>query len=137
MPRVAKPRNYMVTIKSPVYCYRSYDEIKDIYNKTVKKMTGVDAQWSSFIAWELDGLNRLHLHTTVKTRKSVNKLAFQQTNWSVHFTEYSDDREDAIQKYIHKHQQSPDALDDMDAISHTSFNLINNDYQKQFWIDFN
>lgn len=132
MPRKAVDHYYLVTIKCSNVKFTSSSDILKVYRRTVSRSQcdGPNYDWSDQIAWELDSLNRLHLHTIVKTNKSVNVRNFCKTNWSVHFQPFPLEDYKKVQDYITKHRQSPDALDDIEAISFCQYHIVNTDYFK-------
>lgn len=76
---------YMVTIKCHAKCHIPKLVLDTILRDLVKKLKRHRAEWSSFCGYEEDSMNRMHLHTLVKTATVPTFAKYQIPGWSIHF----------------------------------------------------
>lgn len=76
---------YLVTIKCHAKCYVPKLVLDTLLQDLVKKLKRHRAEWSSFTGYEEDSVNRMHLHTVVKTATVPTFSKYQIPGWSIHF----------------------------------------------------
>lgn len=108
---------YLVTIKRVKleFCPRNY--LHAHYKRIVNLLQG--AQWSDVVAYELDSLNRLHLHTIVYCEKRPYLKGLQRKGWTIHFQEFPLSDYPRVRNYLDKVNQNPYYLDQIESESYT------------------
>lgn len=101
-------KNFLVTIKG--HSKRHYSKLElDIEWTYLRAMTD-GLEWTEFAAYEEDKIGRMHLHTTCKGKKAPYFKKLQKPGWSLHFKEYPTEDYKRVQKYLIKHNQSPNGI---------------------------
>lgn len=113
-------KDYLVTIKCNSIRYASRLELLQVYSDTVKKLKG--GEWISKVCWELDSFQRLHIHTIVSTSRTPCFKLLQQKGYTVHLEQISEGTYSTVYDYIHKHNQHPACIDNIDNLSYYSHN---------------
>lgn len=73
----------------------------------VKRMLG-NVEWSCHSCYELDSLDRIHLHTYIKTNKEIYFHKFKSKGWSIHFKQFPKEDLQTVIDYINKHKSAYD-----------------------------
>jgi len=122
---------YLVTIKCVNIKYTSMIEIEEVYRTVVNKLRGLE--WSENLCWELDSLQRHHLHVIAVQhgkRDPFFKLV-QRLNWTINFTEITEESVLTVTSYINKNSQNAIALDQRDWESKSKYELLFTECQKE------
>lgn len=108
---------YLVTIKrvSMQFTPRAWllDHLFRL-RRTIKK-----AEWSDCVVFELDGLDRLHLHTIVQVNSKLYLKGLQRKGWTIHFQPFPKSDYPRVLNYLHKVDQHPAHIDQMESESYT------------------
>lgn len=120
--RPTKSFYYLVTIKRNVLGYTKMDYINQQYYR-LKRLSSFE--WSDQIGYELDSLNRLHLHTICS---GVPKGRYGRTGWHIHFQPFEEKDYERVCDYIHKDRkkfyEDPLQIETANQIYNTDINKI-------------
>ncbi len=101
---------YLVTIKNNAYRYTSRDDILKKL-KVLQEKVPKGSTWHKYF-FELDSMNRWHLHTLVCTKSVPYFSKLQVKGWTNHLKAIPIDDYPLVLKYIHKDRSlSLDAQD--------------------------
>lgn len=105
---------YLVTIKRLAFAFTPRKHLYEQYQRVVNKTRG---EWSSYIAYELDGLSRLHLHTIVTFTQAPYLKGIQRKGWTIHFQKFPKEDCAKVINYLTKVNQNPYYLDQLESES--------------------
>lgn len=106
---------FLVTIKRNAVEFTPRKWLSAQLQRVVTKTKG---EWG-FIAFELDGLSRLHLHTVVKLDNRPYLKGLSRKGWHIHFAEFPKEDIVRVLSYLHKVNQNPYYLDQLESESAT------------------
>ncbi len=109
---------YLVTIKCVSIKYTSRKDIDLVYTDVIKKLSRYQGDWSDNVGYELDCLNRLHLHTYVVFNKTPWFKGVTKKNWTIHFQSFPKSDVDNVIRYIKKESQHGDAVQQREVESY-------------------
>lgn len=107
---------YLVTIKRLAFAFTPRKHLYEQYQRVVNKTRG---EWGSYIAYELDGLSRLHLHTIVSFTQQPYLKGIQRKGWTIHFQKFPKEDYPQVFNYLTKVNQNPYYLDQLESESAT------------------
>lgn len=123
--RPTKSFYYLVTIKRNALGYTKMDYLNQQYYRLVKMYNRME--WSSEIGYELDSLNRLHLHTIVHTDRQPTGR-YGRTGWHIHFQPFNREDYERVCDYIHKDRkkyfEDPMQVESANIIYNTDINKL-------------
>lgn len=108
---------YLVTIKRLAYEFTPRKYLYEQYQRVINATKG--GEWSSYVAYELDGLDRLHLHTIVSFIQRPYLKGIQRKGWTIHFQKFPNEDFARVANYIKKINQNPFYLDQLESESYT------------------
>lgn len=103
---------YLVTIKPYKVDYFSKANLDSVFQTVKQKIRKGD--WSSFVGYEFDKVNRIHLHTIVSRPSKIRKLRQVIDGCQVNFTIFPYEDYDKVVGYIRK-----------DGLTETGANMLN------------
>lgn len=102
-------QHYLVTIKCNSLCSVTRNEIDVVYRHLVSKLP--NAEWTDYVSYEVDSLNRMHIHTYCMVRgKEPYFKKYQKKNWTIDFQPFPPECQRTVLSYIRKHSQSEAAI---------------------------
>lgn len=97
---------YLVTIKCNAMRYTDQSELLNMLETIKEKMHNVE--WSPYKAYEVDSLNRMHLHTICKiTGRAPLFKRLAKEGWHIHFNCKRNENTHRLREYIIKDAQDP------------------------------
>ncbi len=113
---------YLITIKNNSVKFTSKQAILDVYLDLVLSIPKVE--WGSNYRYELDSLNRLHLHTYLTSIRKIYYPKYQKKGWNIHFQplEAITDIDNHILPYMTKQSQNVYEDEQLEAISYYKYN---------------
>lgn len=118
---------YLVTIKRNAIESTKIAWLSLQYSRLVKLLPG--CEWSSDVSYELDSLNRLHLHTIVQSPREVYYKKLTRKGWHIHFARFPRKDYSKVLNYIRKHDQHPMEIQQREIESEIYNMNINNLFQ--------
>ncbi len=117
-----KGKYYLVTIRMNKVFYLSKEELDVKLQDVIKHLFKYGTEWSSYIGYELDKRNVLHLHTYM----SCTRAPWYKSNdgWNIQFKAFPVEDIANIIGYISKLDQNPYAIQQRETISQ----IYNNPY---------
>ncbi len=94
---------YLCTIKRNAIEYTKKDWLDYQYIRLQKCLK--NTEWSDNVSYELDSLNRLHLHTIVSSLKEIYYKKYIRKGWHIHFAKFPKDDYPKVIQYINKTHQ--------------------------------
>lgn len=113
---------YLLTIKNNSFKYTSRKEISEVLRETIQKSKKMG--YSSFRCFELDTLDRWHMHTYCTSSKPIYKKKFLKEGWSIHFQPFPQSDMKKIFTYINKTPQDWDHQNQLDIRSFSKYNYM-------------
>lgn len=110
---------YLMTMKSNAKVFITLSHLRDSYNLIVKSDNGFE--WSDQVAYELDSLYRLHIHTILCARNNISLQRYTK-KWSqlaelhVHLVPLDIDTLPMAQAYVKKELRTPDELEQVSIV---------------------
>ncbi len=92
--------HYMVTIKNLNIKFTSLSDLNNVYRQVVNKTKAVE--WSDYVAYELDSLNRLHIHTYCTSKYKLYQNRLKVPSYTVNLMAFPPKDIDRVISYIRK-----------------------------------
>lgn len=107
---------YILTIKPYKLDFQHKAQLDYILWQVKRKVRR--CQFSAFVGYEFDKVNRLHLHTIVSREMKITKYQFEIEGYGVNFTEFPIEDYDNVVSYIRKDGLTPEGADMLNKVYH-------------------
>ena len=104
---------YLVTIKRNALEFTRKCWLDAQYTNLVKRIRG-EVEWSDQVSYELDSLNRLHLHTIVTSKSPIFYKKYVRKGWHIHFQPFERKDMSRVYEYIMKHNQDKHRIEQLE-----------------------